>query len=246
MKAYKLAIFDLDGTLLDTLQDLANSTNYALCAMGFPTRRIDEVRSFVGNGIKKLIERAVPTGTPSEDIEKTFSIFKSYYADHCEDKTKPYNGIMALLDRLKEENVLIAVVSNKIDSAVSVLCEKYFGDRIVMSVGDREGIEKKPAPDSVLEVLHSLDIKKEDAVYIGDSEVDIQTAKNAEMDCISVTWGFRDREYLANVWGFQNDARLQIIKGQSGVRYEKGLAYFADSPKKVEKILLSEKEVDFS
>ena len=128
MKAYKLAIFDLDGTLLDTLQDLANSTNYALCAMGFPTRRIDEVRSFVGNGIKKLIERAVPTGTPSEDIEKTLSIFKSYYADHCEDKTKPYNGIMALLDRLKEENVLIAVVSNKIDSAVSVLCEKYFGD----------------------------------------------------------------------------------------------------------------------
>ena len=137
-------------------------------------------------------------------------------------------------------------MSNKADYAVQILCEKYFGDRIVMSVGDRDGIEKKPAPDSVLEVLHSLDIKKEDAVYIGDSEVDIQTAKNAKMDCISVTWGFRDREYLANIWGFRNDARLQIIKGQSGVQYGKGLAYFADSPKKVEKILLSEKEVDFS
>jgi phosphoglycolate phosphatase len=195
---YKIAIFDLDGTLLDTLQDLAISTNFALEASGYPKRTLQEIRSFVGNGIEKLIERAVPSTVSAEERKRTLDIFKEHYAKHCEDRTAPYEGILTLLDHLIEAGLPIAVVSNKIDSAVQVLCEKYFSNRIAVAVGERDGIRRKPCPDSVLEVLSYMGIDPSDAVYIGDSEVDIQTAKTARTDMIAVTWGFRDKELLSS------------------------------------------------
>lgn len=193
---YKLLIFDLDGTILNTIEDLCNSTNYALGAHNFPTRTIEEVRKFVGNGIKKLIERAVPSGTSSETIEQVLDTFKKHYALHCADKTSPYDGIMELLTALRAQGFLTAVVSNKADFAVQSLCNDYFPGMFDFVVGEREGIRRKPYPDSVEEVLTKLQVKKEQAVYIGDSEVDIQTAKNAGMSSIAVSWGFREEAFL--------------------------------------------------
>ena len=193
---YQLAIFDLDGTLLNTLEDLADSTNYIMQKFGYPERTIKEVRNFVGNGIRKLLERSAPTGTPAEEIGRMFEQFKEYYGAHCADKTKPYDGIMELLDALKEQGIKLAVVSNKADYAVKALCEQYFYGYFDEAVGERTDIARKPAPDTVNEVLKNLQIEKSQAVYIGDSEVDVQTAKNAEMDCIAVDWGFRDKEVL--------------------------------------------------
>lgn len=193
---YQLAIFDLDGTLLNTLEDLADSTNYIMRKFGYPERTLKEVRCFVGNGIRKLLERSAPVGTPAEEIDRMFEQFKEYYGAHCADKTKPYDGIMELLSDLKEQNIKLAVVSNKADYAVKALCEQYFCGYFDEAVGERTGIARKPAPDTVNEVLKNLQIEKSQAVYIGDSEVDVQTAQNAEMDCIAVDWGFRDREVL--------------------------------------------------
>jgi phosphoglycolate phosphatase len=195
---YQLAIFDLDGTLLDTLGDLADSTNYIMRQYGYPERTITEVRSFVGNGIRKLLERSAPNGTSPEEIDRMFEMFKEYYRAHCADKTKPYDGIMELLHALKKKGVKLAVVSNKADYAVKALCEQYFPGYFDEAVGERVGIARKPAPDTVHEVLKNLKIDKSQAVYIGDSEVDVETAKNAEMDCIAVDWGFRDKEVLEN------------------------------------------------
>ena len=196
MKKYKLAIFDLDGTLLETLEDLHDSTNHALVSQGLPPRTLDEVRRFVGNGIHKLIERAVPEGSSSETVEQVFEEFKTWYAVHCNDKTSAYDGIKEMLLALRKAGVRTAVVSNKADFGVQTLCKTYFSGLLDVAVGQREGIRLKPAPDSVNEVLRLLDIRREDAVYIGDSDVDIDTARNAGMDCISVTWGFRNREFL--------------------------------------------------
>lgn len=193
---YKLAIFDLDGTLLDTLQDLANSLNYALKNIGFPQRSIEEVRRFVGNGIRKLIERGVPAGTSEEETERVLADFMEHYKAHCSDSTKPYDGICELLAALKEKGYLTAVVSNKADAAVKILCEKYFPGKFDAVVGERQCVRKKPAPDTVNSVLAQLGIDREDAVYIGDSEVDVETAKNAGMDCVSADWGFRSRAEL--------------------------------------------------
>ena len=198
---YKLFIFDLDGTILNTLHDLTNSTNYALEKNNFPKRTEDEIRRFVGNGIGKLIERAVPEQTDKKVTDQVLADFTEHYANHCADTTQPYDGIMELLLNLKEQKCKLACVSNKADFAVSQLCEKYFPHIFDVAVGEREGIRKKPSPDSVLEVLTLLNVSKEDAVYVGDSEVDIQTAANTEMDVISVTWGFRDKEYLISQGG---------------------------------------------
>lgn len=240
MKNYKLAIFDLDGTLLDTLMDLMNSTNFALQEIGCPKRTFCEIRKFVGNGVRKLIERAVPIDTGTDDIEKALSIFKEHYENHCEENTKPYDGIIELLDLLIRQNILIAVVSNKIDSAVSVLCKQYFGNRIEISVGDKENCRKKPDPDSVFEVLNCLNIQKADAVYIGDSEVDIETAKNAGIDCISVTWGFRDKELLLDAWGFEKTDKLQKFP-EKGILCGNITAYFADNICDIKDILIETK-----
>ncbi len=237
MPSYKAIIFDLDGTLLDTLDDLANSTNHALHEMGYPTRTREEIRAFVGNGVAKLIERAVPIGTSVEKTAETLAIFKAHYAAHCEDKTAPYEGICELLDILLINGKTLAVVSNKLDSAVSVLCKRYFGDRMTVTVGDRDGIRKKPFPDSVEEVLRVLGIEKEDAVYIGDSDVDIETAKNAGMDGVSVTWGFRNADLLKKTWGIPVETAKE--SEIHGISCGKNTVYFADTAKDLEKILLN-------
>lgn len=194
----KTVIFDLDGTLLNTLDDLADSTNYALSKFGYPTRTIEEVRQFVGNGVAKLIERAIPEGKNNPNFEKCLSIFKENYAQNMYNKTAPYNGIIEMLSNLKSKGIKIAVVSNKFDLAVKELCKKYFEGFIDFAAGENEaqGIKKKPAPDTVISVLNEFNFASEDAVYVGDSDVDIMTAKNSKMSCISVTWGFRDEKFL--------------------------------------------------
>lgn len=193
---YKLAVFDMDGTILDTLEDLKDSTNFALEKCGYPTRSYDEVRRFVGNGIRKLIERAVPEGLTTEQIDRVHEVFTEHYKVHCADTTKAYDGIKPLLEKLRASGVKTAVVSNKADYGVQELCKEYFDGLFDYAVGEREGIRRKPAPDAVNEALRVLGMSKSEAVYIGDSDVDFETAKNAELPCISVLWGFRDEEFL--------------------------------------------------
>ncbi len=196
MHKYKTYIFDLDGTLLSTLADLAASTNYALRTHHMPERSLDEVRRFVGNGVKKLMERAIPDGLNNPLFEETFATFRQHYMQHNLDTTQPYPGIMQLLEQLKTEGKNIAVVSNKFYAATRELCRHFFGDLVPVAIGEREDIRKKPAPDTVIEALRELGVDKEGAVYIGDSDVDIMTAKNSGMPCVSVLWGFRDKEFL--------------------------------------------------
>ena len=196
MHKYKTYIFDLDGTLLSTLADLAASTNYALRTHHMPERSLDEVRRFVGNGVKKLMERAIPDGLNNPLFEETFATFRQHYMQHNLDTTQPYPGIMQLLEQLKGEGKNIAVVSNKFYAATRELCRHFFGDLVPVAIGEREDIRKKPAPDTVIEALRELGVDKEGAIYIGDSDVDIMTAKNSGMPCVSVLWGFRDKEFL--------------------------------------------------
>ena len=197
MSKYKTVIFDLDGTLLDTLEDLCDSTNFALARFGYPERTLSEVRSFVGNGIGKLIERALPCGVATSEYDAVLAEFKAHYATNCNNKTKAYDGIYNLLDSLKSSGIKLAVVSNKVDSAVKELCSRYFREYFEVAVGEKTGIRRKPAPDSVFAAMETFGAKKGSTVYIGDSEVDVETAKNAEIDLIAVSWGFRDREVLA-------------------------------------------------
>ncbi len=201
---YEAIIFDLDGTLLDTLDDLHGSVNAALKKFGLPSRTREEVRSFVGNGIVKLMERSAGA-VEKELFDGVFAEFKRHYGEHCEDNTKPYEGIIELLRELQRRGVKTAVVSNKADFAVKKLAATYFDGLLLAAVGENEegGIRKKPAPDSLLTVLQQLGVEKGKAVYVGDSEVDIQTAKNAGMECISVTWGFKDREFLVENGGMR-------------------------------------------
>ncbi|MBP7359247.1 MAG: HAD family hydrolase [Prevotella sp.] len=196
MKEYSTYIFDLDGTLLDTLNDLAVSTNYALHWAGMPEHTVDDVKVFVGNGVKKLIERAMPDGINNPKFEMTYSKFKEHYIEHSMDTTKPYPGILETLAELKKKNKKIAVVSNKFYDATQKLCRHFFSDYVQVSIGERENIRKKPAPDTVLEALRQLGAERETAVYIGDSDVDVNTAKNSGLPCISVLWGFRDKNFL--------------------------------------------------
>ena len=189
-------IFDLDGTLLDTLQDLADAVNYALRKEGMPERTIDEVRQFVGNGVRLLMIRAVPGGESNPLFEETFAQVKEYYGEHCNDNTKPYEGMIELLETLKSKGYSVAIVSNKIDFAVKELSALYFKGIVPVAIGEKEGVRRKPAPDTVREALKELGRIAEESVYVGDSDVDIETAKNAGMPCVSVLWGFRDREFL--------------------------------------------------
>lgn len=196
MKEYSTYIFDLDGTLLDTLTDLAASCNYALQQYGMPQHTIDEVCMFVGNGVKKLMERAIPNGLDNPQFEDVYQCFRQHYLEHGLDHTAPYAGVMPMLAELKRRKKNIAVVSNKFYKATQELCQHFFGEYVEVAIGEREGINKKPAPDTVLEALAQLGVTNEGAVYIGDSDVDIATAKNCHMPCISVLWGFRDKEFL--------------------------------------------------
>jgi len=191
----KTVIFDLDGTLLDTLEDLTDSVNHALLTFNMPARDINEIRRFLGNGIRRLMLQAVPGGEGNPGFEAALAEFRRYYDIHCNDKTKPYEGIIELVDALGERKIQTAIVSNKVDSAVQSLKKRYF-PQIETAVGDREGLQRKPAPDSVLMAMSAYHAKRAETVYVGDSEVDIETAKNAGIKCVSVLWGFRDREQL--------------------------------------------------
>ena len=189
-------IFDLDGTLLNTINDLAASTNYALRSAGMPEHSVDDVRRFVGNGVKKLMERAIPDGLNNPDFDETYATFRKHYLEHSLDTTKPYDGIPAVLAELKRRGKKLAIVSNKFYAATQELARHFFPDTIEVAIGERENIRKKPAPDTVLEAMRQLGVGKEGTVYIGDSDVDIDTAHNVGVPCISVLWGFRDREFL--------------------------------------------------
>ena len=195
---YNTYIFDLDGTLLDTLQDLAASVNYALRQHGMPEHSIDDVRRFVGNGVRLLMERAIPDGAANPDFEATFATFREHYMHHSLDTTRPYPGIPEVLTELKSRGCKLAVVSNKMMAATQELIRHFFPDTIEVAIGEHEaeGIRKKPAPDTVFAALKELGTGKEDAVYVGDSDVDIATARNSGLPCVSVLWGFRDKAFL--------------------------------------------------
>lgn len=190
-------IFDLDGTLLNTLEDLKNSTNYALSQFGFPTHSTEDIRKFVGNGVKKLIERAVPKNCDTKITAKCLEIFKEHYSKNMYNNTKPYNSIIEILKELRNNGAKIAVVSNKFDSAVKKLCSIYFGNLIDVAIGQSENIPPKPLPNGVFKAIELLNTEKSSVIYIGDSEVDVATAKNTNIPCIGVTWGFRDEQDLA-------------------------------------------------
>ena len=207
MISYSTYVFDLDGTLLDTLGDLAAATNYALRTHGMPEHSIDDVRRFVGNGVRKLMERAVPDGEANPDFEAAFVTFRQYYMQHSLDTTRPYDGIPETLAALKAKGCHLAVVSNKMMAATQELCRYFFPDTIEVAIGENEavGIRKKPAPDTVFAALRETSpdlpegeegLQAVNAVYVGDSDVDIATARNAGIPCISVLWGFRDRDFL--------------------------------------------------
>lgn len=212
-------IFDMDGTVLNTLEDLTVSVNYVLSQFDMPDHPEEEYRKFFGNGIKYALKCAVPEGTPEETIEKMLPIFRDHYNEHCLDRTKPYDGITDLMSRLKAKGYKMAIVSNKIDSAVKELNDRFFSEYVDVAIGEKPGIKRKPAPDTVLAALDELGSQKEDAIYIGDSEVDYQTALNSDIPCISVLWGFRDKDFLIS----------------------KGAAVFAETPEEVYDILESVK-----
>ena len=192
----KSVIFDLDGTLLDTLADLTDSVNEALKVHSLPLRTSDEIRRFVGNGARNLIACVVPGGESNPVFELTLTIYKNYYEYHCKDNTKPYDGTIQMLKELKRRGMKIAVVSNKPDDAVKILCKEYFGDYVDVAIGATENMARKPAPDALLKAMEELGVTKEETMYIGDSDVDITTAENAGVRFVAVTWGFRGREFL--------------------------------------------------
>ena len=193
---YKTYIFDLDGTLLNTLGDLAASTNYALRQYGMPEHTIDDVRRFVGNGVGKLIERAIPEGLANPQYEDVLATFRKHYMLHSLDTTAPYPGIESLLHSLRSHGCNVAVVSNKFYNATVELCRHFFADTVEVAIGERDNIRRKPAPDTVFEAMRQLGVSGEDTVYVGDSDVDVATARNSGIPCISVLWGFRDRDFL--------------------------------------------------
>lgn len=191
-------IFDLDGTLLNTLEDLACSVNHVMKLHGFPTHTADQVRTMVGNGIYVLLERAIPEGRENPAFDSCVAEFQAHYKLHMQDNTSPFPGILPLLTRLSREGYCLAVVSNKFDAAVKALCQDYFGDLIPVAIGENEaaGIARKPAPDTVLAAMKQLGVSPDCCVYVGDSDVDIKTAGNSGIPCISVTWGFCSEEFL--------------------------------------------------
>lgn len=214
----RLAIFDFDGTVLNTLDDLHDSLNVILSQHDMPERTLEETRRFVGNGIRKLLARAVPEGTDENTIDTLFSEFLLYYEAHCAVKTAPYPGIVELLTNLRGVGMLTAVVSNKADPAVQILCRDYFAGLFDLAVGEKPGIARKPAPDMTAAVLRELNVAREDAVYIGDSDVDLETARNAGLPCIGVDWGFRGEKFLrahgAEVVVFSPEELYTVLVGE--------------------------------
>lgn len=193
---YRLAVFDMDGTILNTLGDISASVNFALRAEHMPERTMAEIRSFAGNGVRRLIELSVPSEASQEACERVYNAFAEHYRLHCADATAPYSGIVDLLSRLRAKGMHTAVVSNKPDDAVKALCARYFNGLFDEAVGVCAGVRPKPCPDAVCGVLDELHIERAEAVYIGDTEVDAATAENAGLDFIAVDWGFRERPLL--------------------------------------------------
>ncbi len=214
---YKTVIFDLDGTLLDTLGDLSSSVNYALHRHGLPERSKADVRRFLGNGIRRLIEQSVPEGTTEEKTVAVLQTFREYYLIHSLDETAPYEGIMELLHQLHEMDVATAIVSNKLDPAVKELHQHFFSDTIRVAIGESSSIRRKPAPDMVDECIRLLGCDHQSCLYVGDSEVDLLTALNASLPCCSVSWGFRDRDFLIDAGATtiidHPEELIEVIKG---------------------------------
>ena len=209
---YTTVIFDLDGTLLDTLTDLADAVNFALREFSFPERTRKEIRSFIGNGVIKLMERSTPDGTDEETQNRCFECFRKYYLEHMSDNTCPFDGIMQLLTELKDMKIKTAVVSNKLHSAVTELCEDIFPGLIDVPLGVAEEKERKPAPLNVIRAMDTLSCSKEETLYVGDSEVDIFTAHNAGIKCLGVTWGYRDKkELIDNYCDFIAETTQEVL-----------------------------------
>lgn len=196
MGTCKAVIFDLDGTLLNTLEDLRDSVNEILKRHGFPLRSLEQIRSYVGNGAGKLIQRALPSESPQEEVKRCLDEYLLYYAEHSRIKTRPYEGIPELLEELKNKGIRLAVVSNKGENTVKELCESYFPGYIAAAVGDLEGFKKKPEPDNINRAMKALAVEREAVIYVGDSDVDIETARNCNLKSVLVSWGFRGKEYL--------------------------------------------------
>jgi phosphoglycolate phosphatase len=217
MRNIDTVIFDMDGTVLDTLDDLTVSVNYVLEKYGMPGHTRDEYRKFFGNGIRYALSCAVTAGTGEGVIDEMLPLFKEHYNEHCLDRTRPYDGILELMKRLKVIGYKMAIVSNKIDSAVKELNNRFFSEYVDVAIGEKAGIMRKPAPDTVIAALKELGSRNENAVYVGDSEVDYQTACNAELPCISVLWGFRDRAFLmengASIFAESPDEVFYILMG---------------------------------
>jgi len=188
---YKAVLFDMDGTVLDTLEDLKSAVNRTLAEFHMPQLSLEQVRCYVGNGARRLIEQAVPAGSSDETVDKVLSWFKAYYERHCLIATGPYAGIIPLMERLKAQGIKMAVVSNKPDEAVKELAERFFPGLLELAAGQKDSVPRKPAPDMVELAMAQMGVSKAESVYVGDSEVDVLTAANAGLDCICVTWGFR-------------------------------------------------------
>ena len=193
---YRAILFDLDGTLLNTLDDLHNSVNRTMKAFSFPLRTKEETRLAVGDGVGMLIARSIPNGMENPQFEACLAAFRADYAQNNRVLTAPYDGILPLLSALKAKGIRIGVVSNKFDSAVKALCDDYFAGLIDVAVGERENVRRKPAPDSLFAAMEVLSVTPSDCLYVGDSETDVESAKNAGLPCISVLWGFRDATTL--------------------------------------------------
>lgn len=215
MKNINTIIFDLDGTLLNSLGDLHACINHTIRHFGYPERSIDEIKSFVGNGIKKAIERALPNKVSNEELDKITNYFRIYYREHMDKLTKPYDEILQLLNNLKEKGYKLAIVSNKYDDEVKKLSKNYFGDLIDIAIGEGYGVKRKPETDGVIKAIKYLGSKLNNCIFVGDSDVDIMTAQNANIPCISVLWGYRSKEFLI----------------------QKGAKLFAETPKDIEKNL---------
>lgn len=196
---YKAVLFDMDGTVLNTLGDLAAAVNHTLREFSMPERSIAEVAAALGNGAAYLIAHTVPDGTPKELTDKVLAAYAPYYDAHCDILTAPYDGIVPLMQKLRGRGVKLAVISNKQDTAVKPLAEKYFPGLLEIAVGESAEVRRKPNPDAVLAALRHIGVEREDAIYVGDTEVDLQTARNAGMECASVDWGFRTREQLVEI-----------------------------------------------
>lgn len=216
--SYHAVIFDMDGTILNTLDDLTDSLNYVLEKMGYSVHSTQEIAGFLGNGVNVLVRSALPAGVGEEKTEEFLNAFKARYKDHLRDKTRPYDGVMEVLYTLRERGVKTAVVSNKFDAAVKLLSGEYFDGLLMSAVGESDTVRKKPAPDGVLMAMKELGVTPDETLYVGDSEVDVETAKNTGIACVGVTWGFRKKEVLIQAGAEyiidQPKALLEIVENK--------------------------------